>query len=359
MRRLTVEQVHSQKVRELGLDSEALDLASTEAIAGALRRAATFLCPCAPATLVRAVVRPLRGLVDDLEGIKVIVEDVLEAIVAHGDLSEFRNVEADSSAATLLYAAPPSFVARKSGAIILLGIAPDQLSALPDALEARLEHAGHLRRLIPAPNEDLRQEVVDLGLVEVTYDAWLKAPPPEGSAQALSRSNQRLAASPLARDVPGLVVLDPARPVRYYRGRWVEPRSQTGCFIARRDQAYGAKLWCYVELENGTPRRLIDLPLRGSRWRGCDEAWHLQMAIDAQRNDPQRYRLRVGPGGTRIMEFFSPAPMWARRRWDAVGDPVPGTGHLFAYRLPEREVAEEVRFLREAMWLGEVAAVAS
>lgn len=358
MRRLSVEQVHSQKVRELGLDSEALDLASTEAIAGALRRAATFLCPCAPATLVRGVVRPLRGLVDDLDGTKVLVEEVLEAIVAHGDLGEYRNVGVGSDTATLLYTAPPSFVARKSGAIILLGIAPDQLSALPDALEARVEYIGHLRRLSPVPNEDLRRELVDLGLVEVTGTAWLKAPPLESSSMALSRTNNRLVASQPSRDVPGLEILDPARPVRDYPGRWVEPRSQTGCYVGRRDQAYGAKLWCYVELDKGVPHRLVDFPQSGSRWRGCDEAWHLQMAIDAGRQDPQRFRLREAPGDTYVMEFFSPVPMWARRRWDAIGEPVPGTGRLFAYRLAAREVTEEVRFLTEALWLSEISATA-
>jgi hypothetical protein len=46
----------------LALDPSALDLTSIEAIAGALRRAASFLCPCGAATLVRTVVRPLQGL---------------------------------------------------------------------------------------------------------------------------------------------------------------------------------------------------------------------------------------------------------------------------------------------------------
>src|SRR5262249_58691845 len=40
---------------------EALDLTTPEGLAGALRRASSYLCPCSAATLVRAVVRPLRG----------------------------------------------------------------------------------------------------------------------------------------------------------------------------------------------------------------------------------------------------------------------------------------------------------
>jgi hypothetical protein len=54
------------------------------------------------------------------------------------------------------------------------------------------------------------------------------------------------------------------------------------------------------------------------------------------------------------MEFFSPVPMWARRRWDAVGEPLTASGCLFAYRLAETELTEEVRFAREALWLDEM-----
>jgi len=356
MRRVTAAEVHAQKVAELGLDSTALDLASTEAIAGALRRMASVLCPSAELTLVRSVVRPLRGLVDDIEAVRGLVEETLEAMIAHGDILEQRDVEEDSGsgAATLLYAGPASFVARESGAVILLGVASDQLSALPDEIEARIEYVSHLRRLSPLPGEDLRADLGQLGLVEVSYERWLKAPKAEAPAEHLSRVDRLLGAAPPSREVPGLLLLDPERPVRFYRGRWVEVRSQTGRFVGRRSQAYGAPLWSYVQLRNGNPERLIDFPLAGGPWRGFDEAWRLQMAIDATRGEPQSFRVRRGPGETRVIEFFSPVPMWARRRWDAVGEPVPSSGCLFAYNLPQTECAEEVRFVREELWLEEL-----
>lgn len=356
MRHLTAADVHAEKVRELGLDPSALDLTSTEAIAGALRRAASFLCPCTAATLVRSVAQPLRGLVDDLEAMKVLVEDTLEAMVAHGDILEHPDVEesARHEPPALLYAAPASFLARKSGAVILLGITADQLSALPPELEGRVEYVNHVRRLSPVPGEDLRAELVQLGLIEVSYEGWLRAPPAEIASQHLSRFDRLLESATPSREVPGLVLLDPERPVRYYRGRWVEPRSQSGHFVARRSQAYGAQLWCYVQLRDGNPERLVDLPLAASRWRGCDEAWRLQMAIDASRGEPQRFRVRPGPDGTRFMEFYSPIPMWARRRWDAIAEPVPSAGCLFAYRLAEAELGDELRFAREVLWLDEL-----
>lgn len=355
MRQVSAAEVHAQKVAELGLDPSALDLTSVEAVAGALRRAASFLCPCTAPTLVRGVVRPMRGLVQDLDAFKGLVEETLEAMIAHGDILEHRDVEGDPGhgAAVLLYTAPAGFVARESGAVILLGVATDQLSALTDDLEARIEYVNHVRRLSPCPGEDLRSDLLQLGLIETSYSAWLRAPQPETAAQHMARLDRLLGAAQPSRDVPGLSLLDPARGVRYYRGRWVDPRAQSGHFVARRSQAYGADLWCYVEMRDGNPERLVDLPVAGSRWRGCDEAWHLQMAIDAQRGEPQWFRIRPGPEGARVMEFFSPVPMWARRRWDAVGEPVSASGCLFAYRLADAELAEELRFAREALWLDE------
>lgn len=355
MRRLSAAEVHAEKVAELGLDPIALDLTSVEAIACALRRAASFLCPCTAPTLVRGVVRPLRGLVETLDDTKGLVEDTLQAIIAHGDILEHRDIQAEPEhgVAALLYAAPPSFVARETGAVILLGVTSDQLSALPDDLEARVEYVNHVRRLSPAPGEDLPSDLLDVGLIQTSYNDWLRAPPLDTSAQHLARFDELLDAAQPSRDVPGLSLLDAARPVRYYRGRWVELRAQSGRFVARRAQAYGADLWCYVEIRDGNPERLIDLPVAGGRWRGCDDAWRLQLAIDAQRGEPQRLRIRPGPEGTRVMEIFSPVPMWARRRWDAVGEPVSASGCLFAYRFAEADLAEEVRFAREVLWLSE------
>lgn len=356
MRPLSAAEVHERGVAALGLDPGLFNLTSVEAVAGALRRAAGFLCPCTAPTLVRAVVRPLRGLVDDLATIKNLVEQTLEAMIAHGDILEHPDIEGESGygSVSLLYAAPGSFVARESGALILLGVASDRPSAVPDDLKARVEYLNHVRRLTPSPGEDLRSELLQLGLIEISYSGWLRSPRREPCAQHLARNDRLLDAAQPSRDVPGLSLLDPMRGVRYYRGRWCEPRAQSGRFIARRSQGYGADLWCYLEMRDGNPQRLIDLPIGRSRWRGCDEAWHLQMAIDAHRREPQRFRVRHVPGGARILELFSPVPMWARRRWDAVGEPVSASGCLFAYRLPMAEFAEEMRFAREALWLEEV-----
>lgn len=353
MKLLTAVEVHARKVKELGLDPTAVDLTSVEAVAGALRRVASFLCPCAAPTLIRGVVRPLQGLVDDLTAIKEVVESTLETIIAHGDIIEQFDVSGGLGKGTgvLLYAAPPSFVSRESGAAIILGIASDQLSALPEDLEERIEYISHVRRLVPLVGEGLRAELIQLGLTELSYNIWLRQPPDEAPAKHISRLNQILDAAPPSADIPGLYLLDPTRRVTYYRGRWVQPTTQSGRFVGRRAQAYGADLWCYVEVYKGIPVRFVDLPLRNSFWRGCDEAWRLQTAIDYERGTPQLFRVRSGPIGNRVIDFFSPVPMWARRRWDAVGEPVESSGCLFSYKFGVDEVLEEVDFLKDKLWL--------
>jgi hypothetical protein len=354
MKQLTVAEVHAHKAAELGLDPTAVDLTKPEAFASALRRAASYLCPCSAATLVRAVVAPLRGIVPDLDAAKEFAESTLEALVAHGDVLEQPDLQGDgASARMLLYAAPGSFVIRQSGLVILLGVMGGQRSPLPSELARRIQYVEHVRRLSPLAGEDLRSELRQLGLIELTADTWLKPPRIGSAAQLVAASDFALDSVAPSREIPGLSLLDPTRPVSYYRGRWVELKSQSGCYVGRRVQAYGADLWCYVRLVNGQPERMIDLPRPGSTWRGCDEAWHLQMAIDAERGSRQHFRVSSGTGDSSVLEFFSPVPAWARRRWDAIGEPATIKGCLFAYRIARKELDEERRFARDALWLEE------
>lgn len=355
LRLLTATEVHAMKVAELGLDADAIDLTAIEAVAAALRRAAGVLCPCTAPTLVRSVTRPLRGLSPDLQALKELTEDTLEAMVAHGDLLEFRDIEQETTVGgpTLLYAAPPGFVLRASGAVILLGLPSGHSAGLPTEFESRVDYANHVRRLKPSAGEDLRAALKQYGLLERSEQVWLHAPKQCAPEQLIAELDAELDAVRPSRDVPGLTLLDTARPVRYYRGRWVDTKSQSGRFVGRRSQAYGADRWCYVEVDDGEPVRLVDLPLAASRWRGCDDAWRLQMAIDARNGQPQQFRMRPGPQGVHVMELYSPTPMWARRRWDAIATPVPASGCLFAYAVPEAEVSEERRFAQDVLWLTE------
>jgi hypothetical protein len=78
------------------------------------------------------------------------------------------------------------------------------------------------------------------------------------------------------------------------------------------------------------------------------------MAIDAVRGAPQLFKITPGYKDAQIMRFFSPIPMWGRRRWDAVGEPVANGGGLFAYQFNRAELDEEIDFAKNALWLKEM-----
>lgn len=86
-------------------------------------------------------------------------------------------------------------------------------------------------------------------------------------------------------------------------------------------------------------------------WRGCDEAWYLQSAIDAIRNAPQQGITESTQNDRVLLRLFSPVPCWVQRRWDALGMRVEAPGCLFAYEFREDEVAEEIAYLRGNLWM--------
>jgi hypothetical protein len=221
---------------------------------------------------------------------------------------------------------------------------------LPASLNARVVHEGFARVLIPQPSEDLPSVLRDLGLLELSESIWLKAPRPETAAELRDGMLQRLIGQPPSGGVADISILDSARDVGYYVGRWINPKKESGNYVARRPQAYGAPLWGFASLIDGGVTRFLDFPLKGTRWRGCDVAWHLQMAIDHCRGIPQLYRRRLTPGGASL-DFFSPLPLWAQRHLAVLGRLVPREKSLFSYWLPERELASLEVFLQERLWL--------
>jgi hypothetical protein len=212
------------------------------------------------------------------------------------------------------------------------------------------------------PGEDLRTTLIELGLIEREERDWLVLPPKATPPEVIRAWTEDLEAANPTFDMPNLKLLDPARPVRYYRGRWRLPGALSGSFLGRRPQAYGADLWCFVRLKNGKPERFVDLFRPLQRWRGCDEAWRLQLALDSVAGHPQLYSRAPGAPGRTIVSFFSPLPSWAQRRFDAVGEPLEGEkkrGSLIAYSFDDRHVGEELKFAREMLWLADVSVTAS
>ncbi|MBL0171543.1 MAG: hypothetical protein IPP90_12575 [Gemmatimonadaceae bacterium] len=139
--------------------------------------------------------------------------------------------------------------------------------------------------------------------------------------------------------------------MHFYRGRWVKPGKLSGKFVGRRPQAYGAPLWCYVELSDGRPVHLLDL--HTSEWRGCDQAWLLQMALDANAGHPQQFGAELADSGAVVLRFFGPVPSWWQRRWDVVATRVDAKACLFAYEMSYDQYEAELGRLVLELWLFE------
>jgi hypothetical protein len=322
-------------------------------LASLLRRAAGILCPCSASTLASSIVDSLQGIAPDLTATQLEVETAIEALIVGGDLLELSQVATDDPAAkgTWLFAAPPAFVQRaSSNSVFLIGIASDDASPLPESLKTRIRHEGTLRVLSPEPSEDLARMLRDCGLVQLSEQSWFKLPKVEAAAALKERFERQLVEQPPSGEIAGLLVLDSARSPLYYKGRWISPKRDTGTFVARRPQGYGANLWGFARLSAGEVIQFLDLPLKHSRWRGCDAAWQLQMAIDHCRGIPQQYRLRAGNTGA-ILDFFSPLPLWAERRLGVIGRRTDPLQCLYSYWIPDGELSAEESFLQERLWL--------
>jgi len=321
-------------------------------LSGIVRRAAGVLCPCSRATIISATLDAVEILYGD-EGIRVRIEEVVDALVAIGDLLELSGVTVDDPAvkSTWVFAAPPSFVIRPNGIAFLAGIAADEALPLPPDFRTRVSYSGCCRTLAPQSGENLPSILAGFGFIQHSEKAWLRSPKAVPAKDFLFDLKQRLSALPPSGDTEGLLIIDPSKPNNYYRGRWTAPKNHTGVFVGRREREYGAPLWGLASLENGMLKQFLDLPLKGFKWRGCDAAWHIQMALDSTSSVPQRYRRRPGLGGFVVLDFFSPLPQWAERRLAIIGDSVPREKCLFSYAIANDELEAEENFLAEYLWL--------
>lgn len=321
-------------------------------LAALVRRAGGILCPCSSRTLARAVLEAFDRLVEDSQQLSEDIDEAIENAMIAGDLLELRRVTTDDASAkgTWVFAAPPAFIARPTGSVFLVGITPDEPCPLPQSLAGRVIYDRHYRLIAAEPGENLPAILRELGVLELSERAWLKLPREEGARDFGDRLEHELKTQPPSGEVKDLLILDSARDTTYYRARWATPKRESGCFVARRPQAYGAPIWGFALLADGRLTNFLDFPTKGAAVRGCDFAWHLQMAIDYSRGAPQQYRLRSTPDGP-CLDFYSPLPLWAERRLAMIGETSAREGCLFSYRIPERELATEEEFLAKRLWL--------
>lgn len=353
---MSIAQVTPEEVLEgchqtLGLSGNTGSLVDDAFIGALLRRAAGIHCPCSRTTIRATVMESLQFLTLEAS-LADRIDLSIEILIVGGDLLELVDVTTDDPAVkgTWIFAAPPSFVRRPGGSVFLSGVVADQDTFLPQSLASRIIYEGLTRVLVAKPDEDLAGELREHGLQELSESNWLRSPKPERAEDLVTRFQRRVASQPLSAGVKDFQILDSSLPVTYYRGRWTSPDHRSGTFVARRPQEFGSPIWCYAVIDAGIPIRVLDLPGEASRWRGCDAAWHLQMAVDCVSNHPQRYRSRRTDRGVRV-DLFSPLPQWSERRLMIFGRPQPKEFSLFSYWLPATQAEAELRFLRERLWL--------
>lgn len=341
-----------QAVAALGLDPDAFELSSTEVLTAALRRTASFSCPTSPRLLVDTVLEALQPLVS--EGLRRDdLNELVDRLVAGGDLLELPDRTGDR-AGRLVFLGPPSFIEKAAGVYLVSGTRPFGATLVPPDIKLTAE--GHMRIAVLEPSEG-EARLRSVGLHKISKSHWAGLPARVPAEEFLRQYRQRLAVARPAGGVAGLSIIDPSRDVTYYRGRWRVPAApDTGDFIGRRPQAYGADLWTFVRVADGAPERLLDLPVDFAVTPGRDDAWRIQAAIDASRDAPQLFRVRAVPGEQAelayIIDFFSPLPTWADRYLELVGSAVDRAhGALFSYRLPADELSGLQSVLTETLWM--------
>jgi hypothetical protein len=340
-------------VRTLDVD-EAADLFSAEGLTASLRRAASFLCPASPRQVIDAVLEALRPLQPGGGLSREELANLLDLLISGGDLLELR--QSGDVPGRLLYLGPPSYVERQPGQYLLLGIRPFGAPLISSDLAGAVQYEGHTRT-IGLPPDGAAAQLSELGLHMIRPKQWIRRPPESGAGELIGQMRDRLAAAGPAGVVEGLTIVAPETKVTYYRGRWrpVKP-ADSGLFVGRRPQAYGADLWCVVLVADGSPERLFDLPVDDLSAPGHDEAWRIQAALDAVGGNPQLFRVGgvsgIGASAGRTVDFFSPLPRWAERYLQLTGMAVPRTaGALCSYRVPEGAIPGLTSFLEEMLWM--------
>lgn len=350
MRLVSAKDVEAVTVSRLGFDVDSADVLTPEVLAALVRKTASFECPCPPAILTKSVSRLLEPVCPS-NTLKDTVRGTINSVTSYGDLIETRQ-SSDTSSNFLLYLAAPSFLQVSDSLFLLFGLTPDGEDMIPPHLRQEVEPVMYSRRLAVQDPEECRDSLLQAGFESLKLDSWLRCPPRQSPFELIALYDDALSKSGPPGIPEDVTLIDPNQSVNYYKGRWTKLKKQTGRFIARRSQTYGAQLWCYLEISNGVVTRLLDFPLFEFQWQAFDEAWHLLQAMDAVSGHPQSFRVRkASQKGMAAMDLFSPAPTWATRRWDAVGLRTMPDSSLMSYIFPSTQIDTECGFAADRMWL--------
>lgn len=352
-----------QLLRDFGLESNENFRPDSDTVLTLLaclaRRASGIIGPNSQSNLTRAVLEPLHPLLNQTEEqyaeIKESLEMVIDSLTAIGDLRE------ESAPRREIYPGYPSFVKRRNGDVILLGVVSETKNSVPEPLVDLVSHQGILRRL---ETEQGKALVEKLGLTEITEEMWTQTPiaetPQEHVARfvdALNRSSQ----SPDALEFQRFLnPLEPCPENRFdYRKRWKNgiPQNITVGIAVARESETGP--WFLVEVGRGKVEKCLPWPISAGPFRVCDEAWRFQFALDAVKADAEkrpRPLIRVEEvGGLDILKLYSPPLACASRKWDLIASKLTKEECvefecLFGWRFGPSGIENEIPFIEETLW---------
>lgn len=355
LRQLTRAELLGAMIRQLCVDdpgSQDEDL-STAVIAAVLRRIAESTCPCPRDTVVSIAADALVGF-GEAATIKARVREVLERLVIIGDLLELGGTTSLPSvvANDWLYCAPPTFVVQDES-VLILGTESEDQATMPLSLRQQVRCQRELRIIRATDGREIGELLLSVGYFEISKAAWTRLPLERTPRQFLDYALHRLEESSGRGELEGLKVLGPSNGVKF-ASRWIPPNGQSGYFVGRRPQAFGSPIWVFVELDQGRPTRFMDLPWRGARFRGCDQGWRIQSALDALCGIPQTYRVVSRGYGMDRYEFFSPLPLWVERRLRVLGEKVTAGDALIVYELERQSDSGIDGLLQSHMWFKQI-----
>ena len=351
---LTLSQCEAFAIESVGLSPSHFGIHSPEFLAAVVRAAAAAITPCTRRELAAYILKHLSPLEPE-HSWRDEVREAIETLLALGDLVEVPSDDQETSRASI-YLAPSSFVELSDGEFILLGGYQDVRRIIPETVEARLTHVWYTRRLEARNPSIIREILLDFGFLNLRTDFWLKSPDPISAVDHLRRYDQALSQLEMRPAyIEDVSILDSTTDVRRYSQRWADLKNHRGRFVGRRPQAFGSRLWCYMQVDNDNVLRHIDLPHFEHRWMGYDEAWHLQLALDSMNGNPQQFSIRPGTeSGKCIVDIYAPIPSWAVRRWSSLGSLCEARGVWLSFAIQETLLTAEIQFATERLWLKQV-----
>ena len=169
---VSAEECAEVAVMTLGID-EAIDLFAPEGLAASLRRAASFLCPASARQIIDAVLDALRPLRIDGRPTRDELADLVDLLIAAGDLIELRH--SGDPPTRLLYLGPPSYVERAPGQYLVLGIHPFGVPLVGSDLANAIQYEGHTRTIDIASDQGATW-LTGLGLHMIRKRDWVRPP---------------------------------------------------------------------------------------------------------------------------------------------------------------------------------------